>query len=341
MAGERCTNCNLAVKRKKIENEEDTDYLWTVKSFRDYNEGYVLSPPFMRIGRRWRLKLHVNARADMLRQANGFLRITLHKFKDTEEVSSHDITVASSFSILDNCQRKLNEQTIIKKFMGNETKGYGCELISRLNVLVNDDTFLPQGNLTIACNIKLSEPLPVTESTYFKNMGDIFEQQEFGDVTFKVENKKFKAYKGILAAQSPVFAAMFVHQNFIENKTNEVVIEDCSAEAFEQLLKCAYTDTVDFSENTIEELVKMTDKYQMFRLKALCAVNCFKNLRINNVFSILILSDKYLLKKLKEAALYFIKDHWKDVMNSPDFKRLTIKPENHSLMMETLLYATK
>lgn len=101
-------------------------------------------------------------------------------------------------------------------------------------MLVNSDTLLPQGNLTLACNIKLAKPLKVIESKYFENMGNIFENQEFGDVTFNVEDKSMKVYKGILAAQSPVFATMFSHASFLENETNEVTIEDCSAEAFRQ-----------------------------------------------------------------------------------------------------------
>ena len=51
------------------------------------------------------------------------------------------------------------------------------------------------------------------------------ENKNLADFVFKVENEKFAAHKIILAARSPIFAAMFQH-DMQENKTNETEITD-------------------------------------------------------------------------------------------------------------------
>ena len=85
------------------------------------------------------------------------------------------------------------------------------------------------------------------------------ENRKFTDVIFIVGTKKFKAHKYILAARSPVFAAMFEH-DCIEKKESKVDIIDISERAFEQFLRYIYTAKKPDLDQFASELFTATDK---------------------------------------------------------------------------------
>jgi hypothetical protein len=65
------------------------------------------------------------------------------------------------------------------------------------------------------------------------------------DVTLVVEGQEIFAHRLILAARSPVFAAMFSHK-MVESRENVVRLEDISEPVFRQLLKFMYTGQCSF-----------------------------------------------------------------------------------------------
>ena len=75
-----------------------------------------------------------------------------------------------------------------------------------------------------------------------QHFGELLESNDSSDVVFKVGFQSFPAHKAIVGARSPAFRAMFSH-DMLENRNNEVEIDDFLPEVFKQMLRYIYTDT--------------------------------------------------------------------------------------------------
>jgi speckle-type POZ protein len=127
---------------------------------------------------------------------------------------------------------------------------------------------------------------------------------KFADFVFKVENEKIPAHRVILAARSPVFAAMFQH-DMQENKTNETDVTDVTPDAFKALLRFIYTGHCEVGMLT-EDLFMAAIKYDIQDLIQICAKEMVKKLTADNAVRLLIVSDLHQAEDLKEAAMNFI-----------------------------------
>ena len=67
--------------------------------------------------------------------------------------------------------------------------------------------------------------IQVPKCTMADDLGEQWENFPFQDCCLVVSGQEFLAHKGILAAQSPVFRAMFEH-DMKERRTNRVDIND-------------------------------------------------------------------------------------------------------------------
>lgn len=153
-------------------------------------------------------------------------------------------------------------------------------------------SFLSNGTLLISCKLKISTNekvvnQPITANNYENvdtverhlkdDYADLLESGKFSDVTITVKTKSFKAIKGILAACSPVFSAMFNYNELKENAENEVIIEDIDEDVVRKLLYYMYTGEV----NNIQEMPM-------------------------DLFDFFVLADKYNSENLKHGALAFL-----------------------------------
>lgn len=101
--------------------------------------------------------------------------------------------------------------------------------------------------------------LQVPECRLPDDLGSLFENQKFSDVTLAVENREFQAHKSILAARSPVFAAMFEHE-MEERKHNRVEITDVDHEVLREMLRFIYTGKASNLEKMADDLLAAADK---------------------------------------------------------------------------------
>ena len=86
-------------------------------------------------------------------------------------------------------------------------------------------------------------------------------RSQFSDVVLcTADGGEFPAHKVILSARSSVFEAMFSHDQFVENKSNRVEIEDISKEVMEALLKYIYSGDIAQVKQYAVELLEAADK---------------------------------------------------------------------------------
>src|SRR5699024_765796 len=70
------------------------------------------------------------------------------------------------------------------------------------------------------------------EDELSSSMGLLLANAEHSDVTLFVDGIELSAHSNILSVRSPVFSAMFSHQNTKEAQEGKVVIDDVSADVF-------------------------------------------------------------------------------------------------------------
>lgn len=97
--------------------------------------------------------------------------------------------------------------------------------------------------------------------------------RRYTDLEFVVQRCLFAAHKVVVAARSPVFAAMLA-SDMTEARSSRIVISDVAPTTFKHFLRFLYTG--DFSvgncciDGMRESLYKVADKYQVNTLKELC-----------------------------------------------------------------------
>ncbi|XP_044010262.1 speckle-type POZ protein-like [Aphidius gifuensis] len=102
------------------------------------------------------------------------------------------------------------------------------------------------------------------------NLEKLLLNKKLADVTIQVGQKSFRAIKSILAVRSPVFAAIFDHEQFKGNEKNEVVIEDIDEDVFKEFLHYIYTGETPNIDKMPIELFAVAEKYQVDCLKNIC-----------------------------------------------------------------------
>jgi len=192
---------------------------------------------------------------------------------------------------------------------------------------------LPDDKLTIFCEVSVvadsvnisgqsnAFQFKVPECRLSEDFGALFESQRFFDVTLAVAGKEFQAHKAVLAARSPVFAAMFEHE-MEERKQNRVEIADVDVDVLREMLRFIYTGKASSLEKMADDLLAAADKYALERLKVMCEEALCQGLSVENAADVLILADLHSADQLKAQAIDFINAHATDVMETCGWKAM-------------------
>ncbi|XP_065212912.1 speckle-type POZ protein B-like [Planococcus citri] len=192
---------------------------------------------------------------------------------------------------------------------------------------------LTEDKLTIVCKVEFSEMNEVSETsqrcepevpkcnTLSEDFESLLKNQELVDVKLYVINKDYPAHKSILAARSPVFAAMFRHKT-TENEENRVIIKDIGEDVMDEMLRYIYTGKCENVDNMAYELMEAADKYALDGLKMICGEALCKTLTVENASNILVLADLRGMKDLKTKVITFISSNFAKVLDTETWKNI-------------------
>jgi len=131
---------------------------------------------------------------------------------------------------------------------------------------------------------------------------ELFKSRDHADVTFFVDGQEIKAHKCILSARSTYFRRMF-SSGMIEDKTNEIRVEDCEPAVFREMLKFIYCDEPpERLDKYAQLLIPLADRYLLPELKKLCANFICSNLTVTTVSHWLGLAKSFNVTSLLEAC---------------------------------------
>ncbi|XP_068193092.1 speckle-type POZ protein [Antennarius striatus] len=241
----------------------------------------------------------------------------------------NEVCAKFKFSILNAKGEETKPMESQRAYRFTQGKDWGFKKFMRRDFLFDEtNCLLPEDKLTFFCEVKLVEDcttvsgqntanmLKIPDCRLAEEMGDLWENPRYTDCTLNVSGEEFRAHKGILAARSLVFGAMFEHE-MEERKTNRVEINDVKPDVFKEMMCFIYTGTAPNLDKMADDLLAAADKYALERLKVLCEDALCSSVAVENAADILVLADLHSACQLKTRVLDFINYHASDVMETP------------------------
>ena len=201
---------------------------------------------------------------------------------------------------------------------------------------VNDGTVqgnppdLVQGNVNTAVQPLSNTLLLQGELDHVQVLSNQFktllQSEDFSDVTFLVEGKKFFCHKVILAARCEYFRALLFGGMKESNTNAGIALIDTSAASFSVLLEYLYTGTIalkDLKEENVIDLLGLANRYGLLKLQN--SIGAYLELRINikNVSLIYDVSCLYSLHALRDNSLKYMDHNAMDILETEGFTNLS------------------
>ncbi|XP_076229362.1 BTB/POZ and MATH domain-containing protein rdx isoform X5 [Nomia melanderi] len=257
-------------------------YMWTINNFSFCREemGEVLKSSTFSAGANDKLKwcLRVNPKG-LDEESKDYLSLYLLLVS----CNKSEVRAKFKFSILNAKREETKAMESQRAYRFVQGKDWGFKKFIRRDFLLDEaNGLLPDDKLTIFCEVYTfvsvvadsvnisgqsnTIQFKVPECRLSDDLGLLFENQKFSDVTLTVCGREFQAHKAILAARSPVFSAMFEHE-MEERKQNRVDITDVDHEVLREMLRFIYTGKAANLEKMADDLLAAADKYALERLK--------------------------------------------------------------------------
>ncbi|XP_076366562.1 protein roadkill-like isoform X2 [Tachypleus tridentatus] len=307
--------------------------MWTINNFSFCREemGEVLKSSTFSAGANDKLRwcLRVNPKG-LDEESKDYLSLYLLLVS----CNKSEVRAKFKFSILNAKREETKAMESQRAYRFIQGKDWGFKKFIRRDFLLDETNgLLPDDKLTLYCEVSVvadsvnisgqnnAIQFKVPECRLSDDLGLLFESQKFSDVILNVNGREFYGHKAILAARSPVFAAMFEHE-MEEKKQNRVQITDMDHEVLREMLRFIYTGKAPCLEKMADDLLAAADKYALERLKVMCEEALSTSLSVETAADVLILADMHSADQLKAHSIDFINTHATDVMETAGFKSM-------------------
>ncbi|XP_049843775.1 speckle-type POZ protein-like [Schistocerca gregaria] len=146
------------------------------------------------------------------------------------------------------------------------------------------------------------------EGSFASDMQALMESGDGADVTLVVGDSELAAHSLILAARSPVFAAM-LRSDMREALSRRVEITDMQEAVVRQMLLFVYTEAVPQLGSLAPELLKAAEKYSLPLLKKKCEEQLARDITVDNAAATAGLALLHRCPALKTTAVEFVASH--------------------------------
>lgn len=159
-----------------------------------------------------------------------------------------------------------------------------------------------------------------------EQLGALVLGEEYSDVTFLVEGKRFPAHRVILAARCHYFRALLYGGMKESQPQAEVCLEETRSEAFSMLLHYLYTGRASLSsarEEVLLDFLGLAHRYGLQPLEDSTSEFLRTILHTNNVCLVFDVASLYSLSVLGAACCAYMDRHAPDVLSSDGFLMLS------------------
>uniref|UniRef100_A0A6V7I2R9 BTB domain-containing protein n=1 Tax=Bracon brevicornis TaxID=1563983 RepID=A0A6V7I2R9_9HYME len=307
-------------------------YKWKITSFtlRPYDLPHTFHSPLFDSPKnnelKWQLLLIINE--DGKNSDNIGLYLQLHGPNEMKIRGRYKFSIVDSVGLV-----KDSQMSTIKLWEVGQR--HGESIFTKRHFLIEDyEFYLPDDTLTLCCELETFTYIPfILNKTLESNLQNMvngprslrsFEElmcdkdMASSDVNILCGSKVFPAHRMVLAIHSSVFTAMFQDKHLSESQHSVIRITDVSPEVIEEMLNFMYNDRVD-NEDLALELLYLSERYELKRLKAKCQLMCIRNIHQVNAVDLLISADCCNAKELKQQALKFITENEFEVWTTVGF----------------------
>ncbi|CAL8114558.1 unnamed protein product [Orchesella dallaii] len=307
--------------------QEEFSFSWTIKNYSAMMQLEEVKSPLFLGGaeskHEWQLKIHPKKNLEGTEYFG--LHLTLAGFGDGGDFPSRKIQARFQFSLLDSegIPQMQTECSSILEFEKEIACGYdnlllSSELLNCSRRLTDDDTLRVHLRVWIVNGLKHKRNRAAAtrederKSQSYKgirmlafDMGNLFKGSVMTDIKVRTDNGTFKAHKHVLAARSPVFAAMFA-LGPTQKPPNEIFIGGFDNAVVQDMLQYLYTGEAQLLEERAAELLQIAEKCGLIELKESCESVLVKSISITNAAALLLLGHGHKANLLKSRAIGFI-----------------------------------
>ncbi|XP_065199985.1 speckle-type POZ protein B-like [Planococcus citri] len=337
--------CNTFVVENKCHTHCKVNYcnfMWTIDQYSEYHlrrSTCLKSSYFKAAGNdeyTWRLELS---------EPDQDKKVHICLYLHCDDTLGEEVLVKERMCVIDSKGEETNirQSDKYENFEHEETRTYYLQLIDFLNgddLLKENNSILMDGALTIFCEFHFISPASIStkcsndksavlfnardEHDFSQDIERLFGEEDFSDFTVTVGDEQFRVHRNILAARSPVFAAMLKH-NMKEQNQNCLKITDMDRSVFKEMLRYIYTGKSSKLNEMAFDLLPAADKYDLKGLKIKCERHLVNKLSVENAADCLVLADLHGAALLRKQALQFIrfnaeaikkKENWLKVAHS-------------------------
>lgn len=148
-------------------------------------------------------------------------------------------------------------------------------------------------------------------------------REDFCDVTFVVEGKKFSAHKLIMVASSDYFSAMF-SGGFKEDHEQEIKLSSVTAVAFDCIMLYVYTGKVEIDGQCLKDVYKAADLLQYGTVIEKCKLFMTDNISKDTCLEYYQFAKKHTLIDIRNKTRTFIFENFVVISKMVKFADLPI-----------------
>ncbi|XP_077361814.1 rabankyrin-5 [Festucalex cinctus] len=180
----------------------------------------------------------------------------------------------------------------------------------------------------LAAQVSVQGPAsPASADSFISRLLDIvsglYQQEQYSDLKVKIAGNQLSAHKFVLAARSDVWSLTNMAT------TSELDLSDCKPEVAMAMLRWAYTDDLELSEDDafLIDLMKVANRFQLQLLRERCEKGVMSSVNVRNCIRFYQTAEELNATTLMNYCGEIIASHWDD-----------LRKEDFSTMSAQLLY---
>lgn len=161
----------------------------------------------------------------------------------------------------------------------------------------------------------------------------LYESKHFTDSTILCGDREFYVHKAILASRSTVFRSNFenVHAKIIHH-------DDIDPATLDVFLKFLYTGDLQFQDHMIDDILNLSQKYNVQELIQLCESKMIQTISVSTAVEFLMTADKLGMSVMMSSARKFIKENLRDVSETKAWTDALIqRPDLMALLLNSIV----
>ncbi|KAI4974878.1 hypothetical protein ZWY2020_048485 [Hordeum vulgare] len=178
-----------------------------------------------------------------------------------------------------------------------------------------ESSYVKNGVITLICSVIAlpGNSIAVPATNIGDHLGSLLECPDGSDVSFVVGGETFSAHRAVLAARSSVFRAE-LFGSLAEATMQCITLHDIEPSTFRAMLRFMYTDRLSVelgpesffpSAQQLQCVLAAADRYDLGRLKLMCAQKLWNMVSVETVATTLGYADMHNCPQLKNRCLDF------------------------------------